>query len=207
MSAIHEDAGLATASCAAGIRLRGHCVRVEARENVGEIARRAEVGLGALTGQVLLVALASLPIEEPVRWSTLDCRTQRVLRSAPVGAVRRAGSQVVRLAVPPLTVVSITVEARAARTGLEAASTFAPFCRRSVSFPPSFVDDVVRLEAAFYGIGVQVREPSGPQVLIEPAPFVVRRWTWASWQFHEEAWGQLCGISRTPGRTAQDTGA
>lgn len=206
MSAVHEDAGLATTSCAAEIRLRGHRVRVEARRNVGEIARRAEVGLDALTGPALLVALASLPIEEPVRWSTLDPRTQRVLRSAPLGAVRRAGSQVVRLAVPPLMVKSITVEVREARTGLRAASTFAPFCRRNVSLPPSSVDDVALLEATFYGIGVQVREPSGPRVLVEPAPFVVRRWTWASWQFHEEAWEQLCRDSGTPGWTAQKAG-
>lgn len=194
MNAVHGQPERVVSMVATTLRLRGRTVRVEARADPSEISRRTDAGLGALTQPALLAALVSLPFGEPVPWSGLDRRLQQVLRSAPAGVVERTDSLVLRLATAPLMVQSITVEGRAARTGLEAASTFAPFCRRSVSLPPSSVDEWVLFEAAFYGIGVEFDGSPSPQVVLVPAPFVMRRWTWASWQFHEEAW-ELLGRS------------
>lgn len=171
--------------------LRGRAVWLQIRPNPAEIPRRAQAGLGELTDPALLGVLTSLPVGEPVPWSMLDRRAQRALRSAPVGTIERIGSRVVRLAVVPLIVEAVTLDVTAARAGLEAASMFAPFCRRSVRVPASAMDEALLLDAAFYGIGVEVRDASAPRTVLEPAPFVVRRWTWASWQFHEQAWAQL----------------
>lgn len=194
MSAVHGQPEYAVPAVTATLRLRGRTVQVEARADPSEISRRTDAGLGALTHSALLAALVSLPVGEPVPWSGLDRRLQRVLRSAPVGVVERTDCQVIRLAAAPLMVQSITVGTRAARTGLEVASMFAPFCRRSVSLPFSSIDEWVLFEAAFYGIGVELDGSSGRRVVLAPAPFVMRRWTWASWQFHEEAW-ELLGES------------
>jgi hypothetical protein len=191
MSGVREQSGTEAVSYGSKARLRGRLVRVHARANPAEIARREEFRLVSLTSPPLLAALASLPAAEAVRWSQLNRRTQRVLRAAPDGVLERVGSRVMRLAVSPVVVESITVEARLSRAGLEAASVFAPFCRRSVCLPRSSVDEAVLLDAAFYGIGVLVYDNPQAGYLVEPEPYVVRRWTWASWQFHEEAWEQL----------------
>ncbi len=191
MSAVHGDPEYAVPVVAATLRFRGRTVQLEARVDSSEISRRTDAGLGALTQPALLAALVSLPVGEPVSWSGLDRRLQRVLRSAPVGVVERTHRQVIRLAAAPLMVQSITVDARAARTALEVASTFAPFCRRSVSLPFASIDEWVLFEAAFYGIGVELHGSPVRQVVLAPAPFVMRRWTWASWQFHEEVWDLL----------------
>jgi hypothetical protein len=156
-----------------------------------ETARREEVGLGAVTDAVLLGVLATLPIGEPFAWSMLDRRAQRVLGSAPEGVLERAGKNAVRLLTPPVTVEAVSLLARVARAGLETASTFAPFCRRTVVLPDVAVNDDILLEAAYYGIGVSVCSGETIRIATEPAPFVVRRWTWALWQFHEEAWAEL----------------
>lgn len=172
-------------------RLRGRSVCLKARTNPVELTRRARIGLGELTDPGLLGVLTSLPMGEPVPWSMLDRRAQRALRLAPDGTVERIGSRVARLAVVPMIVEAVTLDVTAARAGLEAASMFAPFCRRSVRVPAASIDDALLLDAAFYGIGIQVRDTPTSRTVLEPAPFVVRRWTWASWQFHEQAWAQL----------------
>lgn len=186
------------------VQLRGRAVYLQARPNPAELTRRARAELGELTDPALLGVLTSLPVGEPVPWSMLDRRAQRALRSAPDGTVERIGPRVVRLAVVPLIVHAVTLDVTAARAGLEAASMFAPFCQRSVRVPAASIDDALLLDAAFYGIGVQVRDTSAARTMLEPAPFVVRRWTWASWQFHEQAWVQLRHAHPTGGSAVID---
>jgi hypothetical protein len=173
------------------LQLRGHAVTAVVTAAEGEIERRTNEGLGAVTDAAILRTLATMPVGEPLAWSTLSRNQQKTLRRAPAGTVERAGRRVTRRLIPPLRVEAITVAYRQADRALTAASQFAPFCRRAVVLPEAAVTDVILLEAAYFGIGVYVTTSDTCRVIQEPAPFVVSRWTWAQWQFHEQAWAQL----------------
>lgn len=202
MSALRSLGNTAPAMEGHSLQLRRRQVSATVTISFGEIARRDEVGLGAVTDAVLLGVLATLPVGEPFDWSMLDRRAQRVLGSAPPGVVERVGNRAVRLLIPAVTVEAVAVQARVARPGLEAASTFAPFCRRTAVLPEAAVDADVLVEAAYYGIGVCARFGGVTRVAAEPAPFVVRRSTSALWQFHEEAWVNLRSLSAQRGLSA-----
>lgn len=172
-------------------RLLGRTVLVSLRVNEHEATRRRVAGTGALTDVSLLQVLATLPAWESFPWSGLTPREQRILRAAPSGVLDRAGARAKRLAVPAAIVDEVLVEARSGVSGLTAASAFAPYCRRSAAVPAAAADDeTVLLNAALYGIGIVARREGLPVQVVEPAPFIQQRWTWASWLFHEQAWAQ-----------------
>lgn len=173
------------------VRLLGRSVLVSLRVNEREAGRREAAGTGALTDISLLQVLATLPAWEFFTWSSLSRREQRILRSAPPGVLERAGSRARRLAVPAANVDSVVVEARSGTAGLAAASAFAPYCRRNTVIPAAAAnDETTLLNAQLYGIGIVVRRDGQYLQVAEAAPFVLRRWSWASWLFHEQAWAQ-----------------
>lgn len=173
------------------LRLRGHDVTATVTPSIDETARRARIGLGAVSDPTLLRVLATMPVNEPLNWSSFTRNEQRTLRSAPDGVIERTDHRVTRLLVPPVKVESIFLRARDAARGLTAASQFAPLCRRAIVVDESTVSESVLLEAAYFGIGVYAVADDICHVLETPAPFAIRRWTWAQWQFHEQAFGQL----------------
>lgn len=178
-------------------RLLGRTVLVGLCVNDHEATRRQVAGTGALTDVSLLQVLATLPAWETFPWSGLTRREQRILRAAPSGVLERVGGRAKRLAVPAAIVDEVLVEARSGIAGLTAASAYAPYCRRSAAIPASDADaETTLLDATLYGIGIVVRREGLPVQVLEPAPFIQQRWTWASWLFHEQAWAQaLTGLS------------
>jgi len=180
-------------------RLLGRSVLIRLHVNEHEAARREAAGTGALTDISLLQILAALPAWVPFPWSGLSRREQRILRSAPPGVLERAGGTARRLVVPAANVESVTVEARSGAAGLAAASAYAPYCRRTAAIPTADADDeTTLLDAKLYGVGIAVRQSGQYLQVVEPAPFTQRRWTWASWLFHEQAWAQA--VRPTPGQ-------
>ena len=97
----------------------------------------------------------------------------------------------IRLLAPPVRVHQVTVRARDGRIGLEAASRFAPYARRAVELPVAAVTELVMLDAALYGIGIHVRDRGEVRELVPAEPFVVRKWTWASWLFSEQVLSEM----------------
>ena len=175
--------------------------------NTVEVSRRATYGLGALDHPATLEALTTLPIGEPVRWSLLTTRQQRVLRGAPPGVIERCGGEVTRLVGPPARLRAVLVNGRDADRTLTAASMFAPYCQRSVALPEHAVSEVVLLEAAYFGIGVYASSRDVCRLVAEPAEYVVRRWTWAQWLFQEQAWAQcLMSTSQISARSRSAAG-
>lgn len=170
--------------------LRRTHVSATVDRNTVEIARRTTYGLGSLDHPAMLEVLATLPLAEAMPWSQLTPRQQRVLRSAPPGVIERHSGEVTRLVAPPARVRAIVVSGREADRALTAASMFAPYCERSVLLPEQTVSEVVLLEAAYFGIGVYAHSHGACRIVAEPAEYVVRRWTWAQWLFHEQAWAQ-----------------
>ncbi|MDQ2836506.1 MAG: hypothetical protein M3Y42_01765 [Actinomycetota bacterium] len=117
-----------------------------------------------------------LPAWEPFPWSMLDRRKQRILRAAPDGVVDRSRSTTTRLAVPAAIVDAVEVEARSGTAGLLAASEFAPTAAaRPRSLLPTPTPTL--LNANLYGIGLAVRSARQVHAIVEPEPFVQRRWT------------------------------
>lgn len=174
------------------LRLLDRNVVADVRVNEHEVQRRLVVGTPALCDVALLQVLVTLPAWEPFPWSMLDRREQRILRAAPEGVVDRSGPTATRLAVPATMVDAVEVEARSGTAGLLAASGFAPYCCRTAVIPAADADDeTTLLNANLYGIGLAVRSARQVHAIVEPEPFVQRRWTWASWLFHEQAWAQL----------------
>jgi hypothetical protein len=57
-----------------------------------------------------------------------------------------------------------------------------------VLLPEHVITDGIAVEATFYGIGVLARKQDRVRVVVDPAPFAVRRWSWALWQFYEQAY-------------------
>lgn len=178
-------------------RLLGRSVLVSLHVNQYEASRREAAGTGALTDISLLQILATLPAWVPFPWSGLSRREQRILRSAPPGVLERTGGTARRLVVPAANVESVIVEARSGAAGLAAASAYAPYCRRIAAIPAADADDeTTLLDANLYGVGIAVRRDGQYLQVVEPAPFVQRRWTWASWLFHEHAWARA--VQPTP---------
>jgi hypothetical protein len=172
-------------------RVFGSTIKAEFVLHDSELARRAHFDLGAVADAATITALAGLPAGEGISWAALSRSDQRTLRRSAPGCVERAGSTVTRLLRQPITVQMVTLTARAAQTALQTASKFAPYCQRTVVLPRGAITECVRLEAAFYGIGLALPTDGEHEYVVDPAPFRIERWTWAWWLFQERAWAQL----------------
>lgn len=174
------------------VRLFGAAAGVAYRPDPTEIARRAAVGLGAITQRDILDVLMGLPAGLPVTADSLPTRDQRILRRAPHSTIERDGDRLVRQAVPPVSARFAVVAARTWRDGLAKAGRFAPFCARAILLPtpPADVDDA-RMQASYYGIGLCVFTAGTLRMLIDPQPYIRQRHSSAQWWFTEELYRQV----------------
>ncbi|ALG10211.1 hypothetical protein AOZ06_27940 [Kibdelosporangium phytohabitans] len=156
----------------------------------GEHVRRQAIGLGHVNSLALLDVLMDLPVGTPVPISSVDTPNLRVLRKAPGGVVRVAGSAVTRLLMPVVTPVLAVVYASGWRDGLADASEFASYLPRMfvVDELPGNSDEALA-EASWYGIGVAVGPPSAPAIVLEPEPLPDWQPTAAWWRFCERVYG------------------
>lgn len=173
-------------------RLFGTDVVLACRADVDELDRRQGAGLGALLSSDHLELLMSLPVGWPVPVASLSYRDQRLLRRMPAGVVRVSGAAAERLAVSPVNVDMAVVPATRWQLGLERAGRFAPFAARMMWLPqvPSDADVMVG-KCRRYGIGVMAGPARDARVLVQPAPFVRRRFTAAGWLFTEQVHANL----------------
>ncbi|GAA4584820.1 hypothetical protein GCM10023194_25690 [Planotetraspora phitsanulokensis] len=172
--------------------LRGIEVMLNYEAHPGEVERRRQVGLGAITSADALRFLLGLPVGTPVPLAALDQNERHLLRMLPTGTVCVENGFVTRLAVPPVDAGLVVVPTRSWRLGLERAGRFAPFCARAMMLPkPPPNLDVLRMEADFYGIGVITYVDAAPVTVVPPEPFRRHRFTAAGWLFLEEAHRQL----------------
>lgn len=139
-----------------------------------------------------LDALMNLPAAVPVPVASLSSRHRRMLDRLPSGAVERSKATVTRRAVPPLMPMLAVVRARQWLGGLEAASRFAPYCRRLVMVTE--LPDQLELalsQASFYGIGVALASGVSSRILVEPEPLTDWHPTPAWWWFIEDIYRQV----------------
>jgi len=171
--------------------LLGQRVSVDFEIAQDELSRRTTVGLGSLEDRELLAVLFELPCDLPVTRAVLTPRTTRLLRGAPTGVVELTRSHVVRRVTPAVRLTHVwrqVARSSLTVTRLRTFSSFAPFAQRSVLAAPFQIDSAAYTEAARLGIGLRTHDGS---LLLEPAPFVVRRHTHTSWLFAEQALGAL----------------
>lgn len=181
-------AGSTWAAC----RLLGTEVLLAYRSDMDEVGRRQQAGLGALLSSDHLELLMSLPLGWPVPITSLSHRDQRLLRRMPPGAVRVSGGAAERLAVSPVTVDMAVVPAMRWQLGLQRAGRFAPFAARMMWLPQVPPDaDIMAGECRRFGIGVTAGPAREARVLVQPAPFVRRRFTAAGWLFTEQVHANL----------------
>ncbi len=163
-----------------------------------EIERRAAVGLSSILSMRLLEALRDLPADLPVPRDSLTAETLKVLSTSPAGCVEFVDECVVRLAVPPVQIVSAGVCASSWQEGLRQASQFASYCTRyAVMTSDRFDEETASMEARFYGIGLaaMVDGPESFAWLVAPETFRPSRETAESWHFSECA---LEALSHNP---------
>ncbi|WP_175084423.1 hypothetical protein [Candidatus Frankia nodulisporulans] len=203
-AAIRAAALLAAAGTRVGVGapLGGWAV-LAAIPDPDETARRARVGLGAVTDVPLLEALLGLPHGLPVPVAGLSDRERRALDVAPAGCVEPGPDGIVRQARPPLTPALAVVPAlRGWQAGLVAAGRYAPFCARAIVLPRAPRDLLAACtEADFYGVGLIVG--SQLEVLVAPEPYRASRVTARRWWFAEQVHQALItGDERTEVGTA-----
>lgn len=158
--------------------------------------RRAAHAAGSVQHLDTLRFLLTLPVDQPTALAGLDAYERRLARRAVRCAfaeertVARNRSALIRKAEPPVTVQLISVFGPFRRSTLQLATTFAPYARRRIVAPSGQVDEMLLLEAAFYGVGVTVADANGERTVAAPAPFQPARFTGASWLFAERIYGQ-----------------
>ncbi|WP_432245626.1 hypothetical protein ACRB8A_03835 [Arthrobacter sp. G.S.26] len=179
-----------------------------------EVLRRRSLGVLAMPQDLeSLDILLRVPLEGAVSEAIFSRRERDKLRRLGPGLLQcdvdGTGRRTVRrLVVPPASVSQIVVRGRNWRSALVRATRFAPYCRRAIMLPAVPVDEeMLLLEARFYGVGVAVSIGAGeaPVWRLEPAPFVPDRYTGASWQFSElvfEAWQSAQERAATAGSLA-----
>lgn len=168
------------------------------RLNHHEIARRAEHGLGAVTNYALLGALLNLPLDTPVRMSTLSVHDMVTLGEAPPGVIDvDAAGWVTRRLAAPLTVSAAIVEGTGWRNITRRAARFLPFCQQIALFPcaPKGFSSVA-WEASFAGIGVWIRDCEDITEAVCARPYVRRFWKAAGWEFQEIAYREHLKATR-----------
>lgn len=183
---------LATADHTATTRMFGVETLVFYAPDPVEQRRRIAAAAQPLRRMRDLATLLRLPAGMPIPLSALGPGEVAEVQALPTGAAELGRQQVVRLAVRPLSVDLVLVKASGPRKGLVAAGRFAPFTRRAILLRRSIdADDMLLLEAAFYGIGVFVHEDDEMRMLVEPEPFRRVRHNVAGWQFVERLHQQL----------------
>ncbi|MEV6427227.1 hypothetical protein [Nocardia sp. NPDC051463] len=160
--------------------------------NVDEVARRAALGLGAVTQMDLLDALMGLPAGLPVPVGDLTDRERRIIRRAPAGVVDVSAGQCTRRVVAPVSAQFVVVASRSWKEGLRSAGQFAPFCSRAMLLRsvPEDLDDA-RVQASFFGIGICVFTSVGLRMLVDPQPYVRQRHSCGQWWFAEKLYEQV----------------
>ena len=120
-----------------------------------EHARRARVGLGAITDREVVTALWELPHAMRVQQSAIPAWARPLLDRAPTTAVIADGGSLIRESRPPLTVSGVlavghSLERLVRRVGqLSAVASMAVVVQRDVD-----PVDPWMLNAALYGVGV-----------------------------------------------------
>ncbi|WP_052745609.1 hypothetical protein [Allosalinactinospora lopnorensis] len=187
-----SDVLLPSSSKAKALSLLGSNVVVFYSVDATEHRRRRRVTAQPLTSLADLETLMSLPVDIPVPMSSLSATEHAGIGRLPAGAVGRDHSQVTRHAVRPLHVDLVVVRAARPRQGLEAATRFAPYCRRAVLLrrPAPRMDDYLN-EASFYGVGVLVNSSAGPELVLEPQMHRPIRHTPAAWSFVETVYQRV----------------
>lgn len=169
------------------VSLFGVRAGVVCRLDQHEVGRRDALGLDAITDRHVLDGLMGLPAGIPVSVDALTERQRRLFRRVPEGMIEFDGDQLVRRAVPPLTVGFALVPARDWHAGLVQAGRYAPFCARAMLLPEPPVDlQDATMQAGYYGIGIGVITAGVLRVLVEPEPYVRRRHSSAQWWVNEE---------------------
>lgn len=125
--------------------------------DAAEVARRHAARLDAVTDFGVLRLLCHLPTEMSVPLSGLTDRERRVVSRLPKGVASVSDNTIRRLAVPALRLRAAVVCRRDWRTGLRAASRFAPLCPR-IAVVDGPVDPVAAAEADYYGVGMCIRD-------------------------------------------------
>ncbi|MFE2750532.1 hypothetical protein ACFXGA_00860 [Actinosynnema sp. NPDC059335] len=175
-----------------------------------EASRRVTEQVEPLTDLAVLDVLMGMPVGLPVALEDLTDREREILRRCPPGAVDVDGGQLVRRAVPPLSVHLAVVAARDWKVGLRRAGRFAPFCARMILLPTVPADpSELHVRASFYGCGVGVLDGQRLQVAVEPGQYTRRRHTPAQWRFAEQAYAEITacatGWSTVPEPTTRAT--
>lgn len=187
-----DNTGGLTECRSALVRIFGAAAGVAYRTNPAEVARRRACRSGTLTKLDVLDALMGLPVGFAVTQTDLTDTERTLVDRAPAGAVENLGGQVVRRAVPPVSVQLAVVRARDWRIGLKRAGRFAPFCARAMLLPAQPADWAdAHMQASYFGVGVCVFAERTLQMLVEPRPYVRERHTPAQWWFAEEAYRQI----------------
>lgn len=192
-SASHSVAELVTSDSAwTSVRMFGSSAMIAYTADRYEHERRTANGMGPLLSSDHLELLMSLPIGWQVPIQSLSHRDQRRLRRITPGAVRIAAGAVERLAVSPVRVNLAIVPAATWQSGLERAGRFAPFAARMMWLPRLSGDiEMLRREAARFGVGVLVGSAKEAEVVLPPPRFVRRRFTAAGWMFTEQVYERL----------------
>lgn len=160
--------------------------------DAAERHRRERTGAGALDRMSDLNVLQGLPAGCPIPLAAMSRSERLAVRRLPRGAVQQVGENVVRLAVRPLRLDLAVVRATGWRRGLEAAGRFAPFGRRALLLDrrPRDADEMM-LEAAFYGIGILIKDEDGLELAVAPREYRPARHTVAAWRFEEMLYRRL----------------
>jgi hypothetical protein len=162
--------------------------------NEAEHERRRAAGVGGIPSLAVLDALMCLPAGVDVSTADLGDRCLARLREARPGCVEwlQGGRVVHRLAVPPVDVALVVVDATDWRTGLRRAAAFAPFAMRVVRLdrlPARWPEPA--WEAVSAGAGIWAPADDGGVVeYVPPAEFVPRWVKPARWRFQERAYSR-----------------
>lgn len=166
--------------------------RLDALVEVDEHARRRSFRLSAITNRRTLHILMSLPWLEPVPLTWLSADVRAVLENLTAGTVEIYAGYVRRLITPAVRVEHAYVRRSRWQDAITAASTYGPFCRRSIVTPqlPRNPDGLL-FEAKLRGIGVIVETGDAVTTVVQAESWSERQFKPASWAFREYAYAAI----------------
>lgn len=181
---------VADGAVAAGVRADA-AVLIDAAES----ARRAAEGMVAVTSLPILDVLLGMPLEVPLRTTSLSDREVRVLGEAPHGCLTTdaATTTTARRLRQPVTVAAALVRATRWRPAMRRAAAFTPLAQRIVvlSREPKATET---LEAQLVGVGIWQEDSDGGFVEhVAPEVFVPKFVKAAGWRFAENAFAAVLG--------------
>jgi hypothetical protein len=177
------------------VRFAGVAVSASVRIDPVEVQRRADAGLAPGLDHDLSEALAELPVDWPVPWSSVHPLVRLRLEHAPSGVVELTDLEVIRRWRPAVTVTGVfTVARRQWRPALRKVSLFAPDAPRGLVLRDRPADQGEVLDAA-RGLGIGLAAPASSarawQLLLAPSHSVRPVPGPRHWRFLEaayEAW-------------------